>query len=151
MSLFPTGVTVVTTDDPQGEAYGVTVSSFTSVSLDPQLILICLDNDLRGLDYFSPDRLFAVNILSESQEKLSNHFATPDSDRSYGTGYYEKSESGTPLLKDRLAAMECRLEKTYSAGDHTILVGEVISAHIGQNVDQKSPLLYYRGRYGQMK
>lgn len=150
MRFFATGVTVVTAQDDGGTAYGVTVNSFTSVSLEPQLILICLDNRLSGLERFNKDRLFAVNILAEDQVDISNHFATPNTDRSIASGLYEPGYSGVPLLKDFLAAMECRIMAEHPGGDHTILLAEVVKVHEGQAARQKKPLLYYRGRYSQI-
>ena len=82
---FATGVTVVTTQDREGALYGLTVNSFTSVSLDPPLVLICLDNGLTGLDIFLESGRFAVNILTNDQQDISNHFASRGTDRSQGT------------------------------------------------------------------
>ncbi len=147
MGLFPTGVTVVATRGKGDEPYGVTVSAFTSVSLDPRLVLICLDNRLSGIDRFLPTRSFSVNILSEDQAEISNHFAKPGSDRSEETGLYTRTESGLPILKESMAWMECRLSASYPGGDHTILVGEVLEASLGRHSVDKSPLLYYRRRY----
>jgi len=147
MGLFATGVTVVTTKEPDRPAYGLTVSSFTSVSLDPQLILICLDNNLSGLDQFKIGHHFAVNILAEDQTAISNHFATPGTDRSEKTGYYKSSPLGTPLIRGCLGAMECELAESHPAGDHMILIGKVLRVHRGKSLELKGPLLYYRGQY----
>lgn len=148
MGLFATGVTVVTTGAPGEPAYGLTVSSFTSVSLDPQLILICLDNNLSGLDRFRMGQKFAVNILAEDQQAVSNHFATPGTDRSEESGYY-KSDAGqeAPFIRGCLGALECELVESYPAGDHTILLGKVLAVYQGKALNSKGPLLYYRGRY----
>lgn len=147
MSLFPTGVTVVTTEAPTGQAYGVTVSSFTSVSLEPPLILVCLDNRLSGLDRFGESEIFVVNILSESQTEISNHFATPGTDRSETCGFYDPGPGGAPTLKESLAWMQCRPVDFHLAGDHTVLLGEVQAVQADSDVAKKGPLLYYRGNY----
>ena len=106
MRCFAAGVTVVTTRGSGPSAYGVTASSFTSVSLEPRLVLVCLDNRLSGLDQFHNAGRFVVNILAEDQEEVSAHFATPGSDRSERCGYYAQAEGDLPLLANSLAAME---------------------------------------------
>lgn len=149
VGLFPTGVTVVTTRCPDGRAYGVTVSAFTSVSLEPHLILVCLDNRLSGLENFRPEAPFVVNILAENQREVSNHFATPGSDRSESSGCYSDNRD-LPALKESLAWIACRLAATYPGGDHSILLGEVVAVQPGSLFRKASPLVYYRGRYGQV-
>lgn len=150
MRLFPTGVTVVTTLGPEGSGYGVTVSAFASVSLDPQLILICLDNQLSGLEHFGSGCFFAVNILRDDQKNISNHFATPGSDRTHACGYYQPTGSGTPRLNDSLACIVCKLTDHYPGGDHTILLGEVIEVHVRSKREEEKPLVYFGGRYWEL-
>lgn len=147
---FPTGVTVVTVESGEGQAYGLTVSSFTSVSLDPPLILVCLDNRLSGIEKFSASTRFAVNILAENQREVSDYFATPGSDRSRACGYYFQLETGAPRLRDCLAWMECRPESIFPGGDHSILVGRVAAVGFGERHGKQGPLVYFRGRYGQV-
>ena len=144
MGNFPTGVTVVTTMGEDDQPYGVTVNSFTSVSLDPLLVLVCLDNQLSGLESFQSSRRFAVNILSEDQEDISNYFATSGTDRSQD--FYVEGKTGAPLLKGAVATLECELVEMLPAGDHTIFLGEVRSAEI-EETNQKNPLLFFRGHY----
>ncbi|MEJ2077975.1 MAG: flavin reductase family protein [Acidobacteriota bacterium] len=151
MRCFAAGVTVVTTRGSGPSAYGVTASSFTSVSLEPRLVLVCLDNRLSGLDQFHNAGRFVVNILAEDQEEVSAHFATPGSDRSERCGYYAQAEGDLPLLANSLAAMECSLETTYPGGDHTILVGSVDWVRRGNRFGRHGPLLYYRGRYARLE
>lgn len=151
MRCFAAGVTVITTKGSGPAAYGVTASSFTSVSLDPRLVLVCLDNRLSGLDQFQRSRRFVVNILAEDQEAVSAHFATPGSDRSERCGYYATQNHGLPILADSLASMDCRLETTHPGGDHTILIGAVEAVHRGNRFGTHGPLLYYRGRYARME
>lgn len=125
--------------------YGVTVSSFTSVSLDPLLILVCLDNRLRGLEDLRKVKRFAVNILSDDQEAVAIHYSTPGSDRTQGD--YVEGVTGLPLIRNALAAIECEVEETLPGGDHTILLGLVKSVSLHEEVPSKRPLIYYRGRY----
>lgn len=149
MGTFATGVTVATTSGDSGEPYGVTVNSFTSVSLEPPLILVCLDNRLSGLGHFLAGSRFAVNILGEDQRQVSDHFATRGSDRSQfvdGSGL-----AGTPVIPDALARLECRLTESHPAGDHTILLGEVEGVHISKDAHLRGPLLYHRGRYRRLR
>src|SRR5436190_231480 len=118
MGHFATGITVVTTKDAFGKPYGLTVNSFTSVSLDPVLILVCLDNKLSGLHSFKNSKHFGVSILSEHQEDMSRMFAKKDSERP-PTIYYE-GKLGIPLLQNSLAIMECETVAVHEAGDHQI-------------------------------
>lgn len=146
MGEFATGVTVVTTQSNGGEPYGVTVNSFTSLSLQPPMILICLDNELSGLEHFEQAGRFGVNILSEEQSEESAFFAQHGSNRS-GYSYVEGS-AGLPLLKGCLACLGCELVESYPAGDHTILIGKVIWAK--QRSRARKPLLFYGGRYARL-
>ena len=146
MGSFATGVTVVTTWDAEQNPYAVTVNSFTSVSLDPPLVLFCLDNMLGGLQVFLENRQFAVNILSLEHEAVSNSCATHGTDRS---DWLESGGvSGLPVVEDPLALIECNLLDTFPGGDHTILVGEVRHLSLSPSIDESKPLLYYRGGYG---
>ena len=143
MGNFATGITVVTTRDRNGNAYGLTVNSFTSVSLNPILILVCLDNNLSGLQTFKDSRHFGVSMLSEHQEELSRIFAKKDSERP-STIYFE-GKLGMPLLQHAIATMECETVQMYAGGDHTIFLGEVKAADVVQG--GQNPLLYFRGKY----
>jgi flavin reductase (DIM6/NTAB) family NADH-FMN oxidoreductase RutF len=142
MGNFATGITVVTTRDRQGAARGLTVNSFTSVSLDPLLVLVCLDRKLSSLEAFETSKRFGVSMLSEDQEELSRLFAKRESERP--ESLYFEGKLGLPLLKNAMAVMECDTVEIYSGGDHFIFLGEVKTAevlHVGQ------PLLYFRGKY----
>ena len=145
MGAFATGVTIVTTQDQEGRPYGLTVNAFTSVSLSPPLVLVCLDNELSGLDAFQESNHFGVNILAENQEDLSNHFARKGTDRA--DSCYIQGPTGVPLLEGVLATLECKVVSTYPAGDHTIFLGEVKSADLAEGQEGKGPLLYALGRY----
>lgn len=145
---FATGVTVVTTQTQDGSPYGLTVNSFTSVSLDPILVLICLDNRLSGLDAFSESGKFAVNILSEDQKDVCEHFATRGTDRSAAD--YRTGETGVPVLQGTLACLECEVTAVHPAGDHKVLIGEVKSSGVSPGREDEAPLLFFRGGYRQM-
>ena len=142
MGNFATGITVVTTLGKDGKTYGLTVNSFTSVSLEPILVLICLDNQLAGLHAFNDSKRFGVSILSETQEYLSRLFAKKDSERP--ASIYFEGKTGIPLLRNSLGVLECETVATYAAGDHIIFVGQVVAAEV---IGTKGPLLYFRGRY----
>jgi flavin reductase (DIM6/NTAB) family NADH-FMN oxidoreductase RutF len=142
---FASGVTVVTTAH-DGHLYGMTVSSFASVSLKPPLVLICVDTLLSTHTAIAESGQFAVNILEQSQEHLSRRFATHENDKFTGVAW-RSSRNGLPLLDSSLAVIECRLHDTFPGGDHTIYVGEVIDSDIGHG----APLLYYRRGYHELQ
>ena len=142
MGNFATGITVVTTRDAKGHPYGLTVNSFTSVSLNPLLVLVCLDNHLSGLQAFRDSKHFGISILSEHQEDLSRLFAKKDSERA--ASIYFEGKLGLPLLRNSIAVMECETRKVYEGGDHQIFLGEVQAAEVLQ---MDHPLLYFRGKY----
>ena len=142
MGNFATGITVVTTRDANGNPYGLTVNSFTSVSLDPVLVLVCLDNRLSGLDSFKNSKHFGVSILSDRQEDISRMFAKKDSERP--SSIYFEGKLGLPLIRQSLAVMECEVKNVYAGGDHQIFLGEVMAAEV---LHEHGPLMYFRGKY----
>lgn len=143
---FATGVTVITVERDPGVVHGMTANSFTSVSLDPLLVLVCVDHDARLLSFLKSQRRFGVSILREEQQALSEHFAkceqTPEADARLGIRYRWTS-SGIPLLNDALAQLACNVVGEHPAGDHTIFIGEVESMECFDG----QPLLFHRGRY----
>jgi len=143
---FASGVTVVTTWDTDGRPTGLTASAFTSVSLTPPLVLVCVDQRANSYDAFRTSGRFAVNVLAAGQEVLSRHFASTQADK-FEHIAFRTGALGLPLLPDALAHLECRTVHTYPGGDHTIFVGEVEAAGVGQG----EPLLYYRGGYGRLR
>ena len=145
MGRFASGVTVVTTKTKDDKPSGITVSAFSSVSLEPPLILVCIDKRASVHDLLEEGHHFAVNVLAEDQEILSRRFASKDPDRFSGTGYTEGG-TGAPLLTGALASIECRVVYAYPGGDHTIVVGEVERI----NVSDGKPLAYFRGGYVQL-
>jgi flavin reductase ActVB len=146
LGRFASGITVVTARDAQGTPHGMTVSAFSSLSLDPPLVLVCVGNEATMAPVMASTETFAVNMLAESQEALSRRFAGKIDDRFAGVGYSD-SDSGDPVLDDVLASLQCRVVARHPAGDHIIVVGRVEqgSAHDGK------PLLYYRGGYAQLE
>ncbi len=121
---FMTGVTVVTSHDTQGNPIGFTANSFTSVSLDPPLVLVCLANSSKNYDALIAADGFAVNILSETQIEVSNTFARPVEDR-FASVEWRRGPAGSPLIDGSSAWFDCAMHKTVEAGDHVILIGEV--------------------------
>ena len=143
-----TGVTIVATPGTDGRPYGLTVSSFTSVSLDPPLILVCLDNRISGLQAFKDSGKFGVSLLAEDQADLSTLFAKKDTVRP--AELYFKGKTGVPLIIGSLVGIECKNHGIYPGGDHQILVGEVEEVLFDGAQTGKGPLLYFRGKYGKL-
>ena len=143
LGCFPTGVTIVTTVGRKGETIGITASSFSSVSLDPPLVLFSLNKRAYSLAAFLSTQHFAVNVLRQGQEGLSNQFAKALTKKWEGVDYITW-ESGCPILSEALASFECRIRHTYHGGDHVILVGEVLKIFAEPEGD---PLLICRSQY----
>jgi flavin reductase (DIM6/NTAB) family NADH-FMN oxidoreductase RutF len=146
LGRFPSGVTVVTTRTADGSDQGMTVSAFCSLSLEPPLVLICIEKTASVYDALTSSPAFIVNILSAKQEQIARRFAIVDIDRFEGIGF-SRSSNGIAVLDDVLGVIECNRFSLHDGGDHTIVVGEVEAgrAEIG------APLLYYRGGYAQME
>jgi flavin reductase (DIM6/NTAB) family NADH-FMN oxidoreductase RutF len=145
MANWATGVTVVTTIGKDGSPRGLTVSSFTSVSLEPTLILVCLDHRVSGLQDFKESMKFGVSILCEGQEDLSRTFARRDTPRP--AELYFEGKLGIPLLRNALATLECETVAIYPGGDHLIFLGQVEHADLVEAKAGTKPLLYCRGKY----
>lgn len=141
-SKFPTGVTVTTVCGSDGMPYGITVSSFTSVSLEPPLVLICIDYRSQMLNHLKVDDYFGVNILSVHQRELSSKFAKHWSDRFKDVAWYP-GETGVPLLFDICASFECQAVEFVPAGDHAVVIGRVL--HI--NSSDLGPLAYVNSSF----
>jgi flavin reductase (DIM6/NTAB) family NADH-FMN oxidoreductase RutF len=145
MSQFATGITIVTTRAGE-EIHGLTVNSFCSVSLEPPLVLVCVDKSAHSHDLIAAGRNFAVNILAADQEPLARRFATNNlaaNERFAGIAFRAEI-TGAPVLLESLGWLDCRLFAAYSGGDHTIYVGEVMA--LGRNRDD-DPLLYFQSGY----
>lgn len=139
---FATGVTVVTARTDAGKRFGFTANSFTSVSLRPPLVLLCLDRRAPSLLGFTGGVAFAVNVLAADQEDVSRHFARHAEDKFAGVTW-RPGASGAPLLDGCLATIECRLEHSFYGGDHVILVGRVLDVAVSDG----EPLIFHRSRY----
>lgn len=143
MGSFATGITVVTATTKDGTPVGLTANSFTSVSLDPPLLLVCIACKAGTRSVFEEADAFGVNILHIGQQPTSNLFASKNADR-FSQVEWEYGRSGVPLIANSLAAIECRRHALYDGGDHIILVGEVGRARFEPRRD---PLLYFSGKY----
>ena len=143
---YSTGVTVATVLDSQGEPHGITVNSFTSVSLAPPLVLICLDHRARILQHFRPGIHFGINVLNEYQREISDHFASSKRDR-FNAIEWVPGGTGVPLLPHGLAFIECAVRNRVAAGDHDIVIGEVLNAR----VEEGRPLIYYASTYRKLE
>lgn len=146
MGCFATGVAVVTTLD-EGVPRGLTVNSVTSVSLNPPLLLVCVDYTSESYNGFLSSRVFAVNFLAVDQMEVSKRFATKTAGKFTGLEY-RAGVSGSPILSDIVAFIECALEAHYPGGDHTIFVGRVVACEV---FGGREPLLFYRGKYSRME
>ncbi|MCC7274599.1 MAG: flavin reductase family protein [Alphaproteobacteria bacterium] len=144
MGSFATGVAVATARDARGRPAGVTVSSFTSVSLEPPLVLFCLEWSAETWPAFRDGDHFAINILAEDQAALSVRFATMGIDRWVGVPH-DAGPDGCPLLAGTLGWVVCRKEMVREGGDHAIIVGRVERLECDPG---RSPLLHFRGAYG---
>jgi 3-hydroxy-9,10-secoandrosta-1,3,5(10)-triene-9,17-dione monooxygenase reductase component len=145
MGLFATGVTVLTTRDASGRPYGLTANAVTSLSLDPPLLVICIDKRAETHPHFFDSRCFVVNILAEHQEELSTHFAKSGGEK-FGSLPYSVNPDGVPVLEGTLAQIECRIIETHEGGDHVIHIGEVQHAEVRGG----RPLLFFQGKYRQL-
>ena len=150
LSEFATGVTVVTVECAPRRVHGMTANSFTSVSLEPPLVSVCVDERAHLLPLIMSRRLFGVNVLKEDQENLSEFFARPEQEQElrereeakHQVSFYWTQE-GIPLLNNVLCQIACRLHAAHVAGDHTIVVGEVLFAQLYSG----NPLVFFRGDY----
>ena len=146
MGCFATGVTIITLD-LDDEVHGMTANAFASVSLDPMLVLVCVDHSTRTHAHLHTKKRFGVNILSEDQRGISEYYARPERSHedaeSEAGARFDRTSHGTPVLHGALAYLECRLHSAQIAGDHTIFIAEVedVVVHEGD------PLLFFRGKY----
>jgi len=146
MGSFATGVTVITVDC-EGEVHGMTANAFASVSLDPLLVLVCVDHRARTHAHLHARKRFGVNVLEVNQLAISEYYADPSpthqhAEREAGARF-ERTQHGTPVLHGALAYLECRLHTAQDAGDHTIFIAEVEDVVVRHG----DPLLYFRGEY----
>lgn len=145
LSRFASGVTVVTTLDADGLPHGLTVSAFCSLSLEPPLVLICIEKGIRSHQTLSSASRFVVNILSSEQLDVSSRFASPFEDRFEGIEW-RAGIGGLPVIEGTLASLECTIHSNFEGGDHTIFAGRVESI----SVSDRAPLLYFRSTYREL-
>ena len=146
MGYFATGVTIITLDD-RGDVHGMTANAFTSVSLDPQLVLVCVDRRARTHAHLHAKKRFGINVLAASQRAISEFYARGPGDRGHAgqevAARFERTQHGTPVLQEALAYLECRLHTVHEAGDHTIFIAEVEDIVVRDG----DPLLFFRSQY----
>jgi flavin reductase (DIM6/NTAB) family NADH-FMN oxidoreductase RutF len=145
MGCFATGVTVITVEQ-NGEVHGMTANAFSSVSLDPFLVLVCVDHRARTHAHLHARKRFGINVLRSDQQAISEYYARSTESHQHATevgASFQSTTHGTPVLGGALAYLECRLHSTQPAGDHTIFIAEVedVVVHEGE------PLIFFRGRY----
>jgi len=143
---FATGVTVVTVEREPGKIHGMTANSFTSVSLDPMLILVCVDQRAKMLPLLEKKKYFGISVLKQNQEAISEYFAEREhsfeAEQRLGI-HFRQTPGGAPVIEGTLLQMSCKAIATHVAGDHTIFIGEVKDAELHEG----EPLLYFRGEY----
>ena len=150
LGSFATGVTVITTGGEQ-HAYGMTANAFSSVSLDPPLVLVCAKSGAEGSEHIERNACFAVNVLGAEQEPLSRYFSSKDRPRGHDAFRdvpHLVGVSGSPILKGVTSYMDCRLHETHTAGDHEIFIGEVLALEVSPEVE---PLLFHGGGYAYLR
>ncbi len=140
---FATGVTVVTARGEGGAPLGITMNSFSSVSLDPPLVLFCMAKTANNFEKFLAVTSYAVNVLGRDQQEYSVRFANSRPDPWAGVPW-DEGQTGAPLLRDRIAALECRPHAQHEGGDHVIFVAQVEHLHPGNGVP---PLVYWGSGY----
>lgn len=145
MGRYPTGVAVVTAPNPAGGFVGMTVNSFVSASLDPPLVLWCIDRDAWSLPAFLEAGYYAVNVLAVDQRELADRFARRGEEKFAGLEVQEGT-GGTALLLGCVARFQCRTVQIHEAGDHFVPVGEVLAF----DRSDRPPLVFYAGRYGEV-
>ena len=145
MSHFASGVTVVTTEH-EGTLYGMTVASFASLSLNPPLVLICIEKSVKSHEAIAAAEKFGVSMLAQEQSEISNRFASKKVEDRFDGVSWSRGELGMPLLDGAICAIECRVHNQLPGGDHSIFVGEVVSVR----THEAKPLLYYRSGYREL-
>lgn len=147
LGRFATGVCVVTAGTGDGERLGMTVNSFSSVSLDPPLVLFSIASAAKGIEGWRSARHYAVNVLAGNQQDISNRFARALTDKWEGLEV-ETGSTGSPLIPNALAHFECQAEHQYEGGDHVILVGRVVAFATPR--PDAEPLVFHGGRYREL-
>lgn len=146
MSRFASGVTIVTTLGPDGAKHGATVSAFSSLSLEPALILVSLSAGSHTLGFIRQSGAFSVNVLNSAQTQMASKFATPSAHKFADIGW-TPGASGVPLIDEALASIECHLDSSVVAGDHVIVIGAVTAISVSEGL----PLVYFRREYHHLR
>jgi flavin reductase (DIM6/NTAB) family NADH-FMN oxidoreductase RutF len=146
MGAFATGVTIITVD-LDGTVHGMTANAFASVSLDPMLVLVCVDHTTRTHAHLHAKKRFGINVLAEEQRAISEYYARPERTHENAEveagACFDRTRHGTPMLHGSLAYLECRLHSAEVAGDHTIFIAEVEDVILREG----NPLLFFRAKY----
>lgn len=146
MGAFATGVTIITVD-LDDEVHGMTANAFTAVSLDPMLVLVCVDHSTRTHAHLHAKKRFGINVLCEDQMAISEYYARPERSHEHAEAEagarFDRTRHGTPMLDGALAFLECRLESVQEAGDHSIFIAEVEDVVVREG----DPLLFFRSVY----
>ena len=145
LSHFASGVNIVTTEH-EGTDYGLTVASFASLSLNPPLVLVCINKSSSSHDPIAKSQKFGVSILGSDQEAISGRFAARGGDKFAGLDV-RRGSTGVPLVGNALATLECRVHEQIVGGDHSIFIGEVVDTQTREG----APLLYFRAAYREMR
>lgn len=147
MGSFATGVTIITVD-VDGEVHGMTANAVASVSLDPPLLLVCVDQSARTHAHLHARKRFGVNVLTQDQQAISQYYAQPVEEQVWdeSVARFDRTAHGTPVLRGALTYLECRLTWTHDAGDHTIFIAEVEDVVVREG----EPLLFFRSKYRQV-
>jgi flavin reductase (DIM6/NTAB) family NADH-FMN oxidoreductase RutF len=140
---YATGIAVIGARGDNGQLVGMTVNSFSSVSLDPPLVVFCPARTLRAVETYASARFFSANILSAAQKRLSDLFARQGDSKWESIGH-RIGHTGVPLIPDALASFECENHAVHEAGDHLLVVGHVRAVHVKESAD---PLIFFRSRY----
>jgi len=154
MGCFATGVTIITLaldgeehGEVHGEVHGMTANAFASVSLDPPLVLVCVDRTASTHAHLHAKKRFGINVLCQDQRAISEYYANParthERAEAEAGARFERTAHGTPMLHGALAYLECRLQSAQAAGDHTIFIAEVEDVVVREG----EPLLFFRGEY----
>ena len=143
-SRFATGVTVITTIEPDGGVHGMTANGVTSVSLDPPMALVCVGHNRNTYGLIAATGRYGMSVLSASQEHVATHFTLPPEERPANHSIRFAELGKSPVVQGAIAAMDCRVVSAHESGDHTIFVAEVESVRTGEG----EPLVWYEGRFG---
>lgn len=147
LGRFATGVCVITAIDANGDALGMTANSFSSVSLDPALVLWSLQKGSDVYDTFATPKYFAINVLASDQQSLSDQYARKG-DHKLDSGHYRLGRYGAPIVRGALVSFECQLDAAHEGGDHLIVVGKVLDL---QSRPTGQPLAFYAGGYRELR